>query len=128
MTSIESAVTEALKDLEPRHGGMMVAQAETVSGRVFRRSAGWSLELCPGADSLHVQLIGSSVYRRADLDLFRYAGDERVTDEEMAAAALEDTRREQARREAEADAEFDRLFARLDEFEDAPEITFIAAE
>lgn len=120
---IEAAVLDALAEREATRGGILVAQVETVSGRVFRAKDGWVLELCAGEDALHIRLIGSTVARKAELDLFTYAGDERPTEAEVAAAAADDQRKEQARRDAEA--EFNAAFdAILPEFLDAPEITY----
>lgn len=126
---IEAAVLDALAEREATRGGVLVAQAETVSGRVFRARDGWVLELCAGEDCLHIRLIGSTVARKAELDLFTWIGDERVTEVEMRAAQAADEAAEVARRAATADAEFDHLFdSILPECLDAPEITFIAAE
>ena len=124
---IEAAVLDALAEREATRGGILVAQVETVSGRVFRARDGWVLEMCGGEDCLHIRLIGSTVARTAELDLFTWIGDERETLAEVEAARLADEAAENARRAAAADAEFDHLFdSILPEYLDAPEIVLAA--
>lgn len=127
-SSIGDAVLEYLDRPVPRHGGMLIDQLETQSGRVvYRRSAGWVLELCLDTNCVHIQKQGWTAYKCASVELFRHAGEERVTPEELEAAAIAE---ERARllQDDEAIAEFERAFdSIIPEYLDAPEIE-VAAE
>lgn len=129
-SSIEEVVLECL-EFQPRHGGLVVDQLESASGRlVYRRSAGWILELCE--DFVHIRRVGwRGVYKAAAVELFRHAGEERVTPEELEAVQAAEQQARKAFREqqdAEVVAEFEAAFdSILPEYVDAPEIT-VAAE
>jgi hypothetical protein len=122
--NIESAVLEYL-EFQPRHGGIVVEQLETASGRVvFRRKFGWIIELTTHA--VHIRRLGWAVHQMAARDLFRYAGQERDTPEEIEAVAVAEERARldaRAQLERAAISEFEHAFdSILPEYIDAPEL------
>jgi hypothetical protein len=117
---IEVAVTEALAERVASRGGILVDQVVTVSGRVFRARDGWVLEFCQ--DILHISLIGSTVRRSAELELFAYAGDDVPTSAELEAAEKADRERELVR----SAAEFNAAFNHITDYEDAPTIVYVS--
>lgn len=123
---IEVAVQDFLADRRPMHGGVLVDQANTLSGRIFRASDGWIIELCNpfGCDAcVYIGCIGSSVVRRAEIELFTHVGCMEPTEQELQAAARVDMELEEKRRAAAVDAELDALFDRIAvEYFDAPSI------
>lgn len=125
--SIEAAVFEAMA---PSHGGLLVEQIVTVSGKVYRASEGWLLELCPGENCLHIRRIGSTVYRRVELDLLQYAGDYSTTLDELSAAERSDWQREETRRiDEEITVVFDRITTEPPPpSDDEPEIEYTPAD
>lgn len=85
-SGIHVSMRDALGSRVPRYGGQMVKQVELQSGRVFRERDGWTLELCP--EGVHIGRLGSTVYRFGEIELFRYAGDDRETPEEISRELL----------------------------------------
>lgn len=107
---IEVAVGELLTRRVPVNGGILVEQAVTISGRVFNAGSGWLLELCVEEGFLYISMLGSSVHKKAELDLFRHAGQAETTPDEYSMRsvvsmeyAVEMYRRSQ---EAEVEAAF----------------------
>lgn len=128
---IEVAVQDFMTERKPQHGGELVAQAKTLSGRIFRARDGWVIELCrklyPDAH-VYIGHISSSVVRKAPIELFDQVGAEELTKAELEAAKEADEALENARRSAAIDAELEALFRRISaEYPDSPEIEYASS-
>jgi hypothetical protein len=111
---IEVAVQETLAQFEPMSGGVLVAQVITVNGTVYNARDGWVLELCQESSGMYVyiRLLGTTVHRKVEADLFEHDGEERTTADEHQLALL--TSREYAVEQyRRANSEVDAAFARI---------------
>lgn len=138
MEGIGPSFDSVLGERVPMYGGQLIECAITESGAVVRARDGWIIEMCD--DALHIRRVGSSVHAHADRALFSHFGDEpphlpgeleaaNVLDRQNYREGMADLvrRHREVEKQMAVDAEFDRLFDSLKDYDDAPHVEYTEA-
>ena len=119
--------------LAPQHNGIICERAVAASGMVYRQEDGWVIEAT--LSTVYLRRVGSEPEIPVPSEQFQSVG---CNPSEAAADIVEQHRKDAAAERANAkhraaqaaieafNHDFDGLFARLDEYEDAPEIVLAA--
>lgn len=94
---IEVAVQLVLDTATPKHGGVLVDQANARNGYVYRAADGWSVEVVGGVLNPHARVFitagSGGEYGPFGVELFTHLGCEMPTADELEAARLVDENR-----------------------------------